>query len=461
MVSSAFATSERGPGLRPRVERLMDRMVSPLCGLDKSASFGLRDGVLPRVQMVVPQLAAVHRLQEFPAPFSYHIGGYGLELEEAMMRALGETCERYVHMVLPLWQPQELEFTSYMELQRANVAAFSPQDIHPYTDEQLGREGFPFRPWSDTTPVSWITGYSPFDGQQVFVPAQTVVVGYRPRHADGEPWIVTAVTTGTAAHTDGRLALRSALAELIEVDTTMGYWYTGRSAPQIVLDTRTKHVQQLIEANGPKYGSRYTFHYLRNPDLAIHVVAAVVWSPEASLPAAGVGVACDFNLERAIYKSYLEATAIPQLSLIGLLQVWENPEAQALLRDEPNGNGFGRDSFNDLDLNVVYYALPRNVDVLRQRFLSADPIAASDLPEYRHHSADAQVRALLTTFRETGKRLLVFDFTTPDIEDLGFRVIRCYSPDTLPLSLPSYPHLAHPRYLAYGEPGDAIPHPYP
>ena len=81
----------------------MERMVGPLCGFDKSLAFSLRDAVMPRLHVVVGQLVAVHRLIALEHPLSYHIGGYGVYAEEALIRALGETLERYAHMAITSW----------------------------------------------------------------------------------------------------------------------------------------------------------------------------------------------------------------------------------------------------------------------------------------------------------------------------------------------------------------------
>src|SRR5213079_2361790 len=149
---ATLVSGARARGLDPRVAALLDRMVSPLCGFDKSMAFSLRDGLMPRIEVVIPQFAALHRLLGLDRPLSYHIGGYGLRAEEAMMRALGETLERYSHMV-----------------------------ISGFPDAQYEREGFPFTRWGDDDPITWIRGTTAANGADILVPAQAVVVGYVPR----------------------------------------------------------------------------------------------------------------------------------------------------------------------------------------------------------------------------------------------------------------------------------------
>jgi len=71
------------------------------------------------------------------------------------------------------------------------------------------------------------------------------------------------------------------------------------------------------------------------------------------------------------------------------------------------------------------------------------------------------LRHLVDGFAGTGKELVFLDLTTADIRDLGFYVVRVWSPDTISLSLPSAPPVMHPRFQAYGGIRNEAPHPYP
>ena len=132
---ATLVSGARARGLDPRVAALLDRMVSPLCGFDKSMAFSLRDGLMPRIEVVIPQFAALHRLLGLERPLSYHIGGYGLRAEEAMMRALGETLERYSHMVISGFREGQMPFVPWREI-AASGAFFGPADFRPFTDAQ-------------------------------------------------------------------------------------------------------------------------------------------------------------------------------------------------------------------------------------------------------------------------------------------------------------------------------------
>jgi len=436
-----------------KLTRFMYRMVSPLCGLNRAVGFALHPGKGLGLYIVVAQLTGIHRLLGLDRPFSYHIGGYGLYPLEAFMRVFGETCERYAHMVYPLTHRSEIIFASYREMVRQKFTVIRPEDLDFFTKDQYNRQLFPYEQFDIDRPLGWIKALMLPHMKCTWLPAQTTLVGYLTRTEQGEPRICTAVTTGSAAHTIPDKAIASALLELIQMDTAMGYWYSATPAPELVLDQRTPIILHILEkqVSIPRTID-VRFYYLRNPDLPGHVVACVLWNLRNEIPASCVGIACELDLELAIYKAFIEAVAIPGLATVGLMQT------PSIL-----GYKFATDpmTIGDLDMNVVYYALPANRHIMGQRFSHTSRCRASELPRYPINDAAESVHFLVDAFQKANKRLLALDLTTPDVMDLGFYVFRMYSPDLLTLCLPSYPHNAHPRFKAYGGFKDGAPHPYP
>jgi hypothetical protein len=53
------------------------------------------------------------------------------------------------------------------------------------------------------------------------------------------------------------------------------------------------------------------------------------------------------------------------------------------------------------------------------------------------------------------------DLTSADVRQLGFTILRVWSPDLISLCPPSMPPLAHVRFAAYGGAAHVRPHPYP
>src|SRR5262245_33941642 len=91
-------------------------MVSPLCGLDRMLAFTLRSRVGPRFIVGGVELTGIHMLLNQPEPGSYHVGGAGVVLHEALIRALGETAERYSQFVSQLGDCHPTTLASYVEM---------------------------------------------------------------------------------------------------------------------------------------------------------------------------------------------------------------------------------------------------------------------------------------------------------------------------------------------------------
>ena len=95
----------------------------------------------------------------------------------------------------------------------------------------------------------------------------------------------------------------------------------------------------------------------------------------------------------------------------------------------------------DLDSNIAYYATEDRSAFLAKFGCGTPSVSASDLPADIYLGVTGDVRHLIESFRETGKDLVLLDLTTTDIREIGFHIVRVWSPETLSLSLPSAPHL--------------------
>jgi thiazole/oxazole-forming peptide maturase SagD family component len=437
-----------GTALEPATAALLQRMLCPLTGLAQEIGFAQRGRLEPRIAVSGGDMTGVHVLRGKHAPRegAYHIGGSGLTYGEVVIRTLGETIERYVQFAPD--KPRHFLVATLEELlaEERTVAVTDP--LRFFSEAQLGRDGFPFSAVSDETRIGWVAAPSAFDGTECWVPAQQALVGYVP--ADGEPQYVAGVTTGTAAHTDLAKAARNALLEVVQIDAAVGHWYGAMDAIALGRDARTRALDDLVARQLEPGGPIPRFYLLPSPDLPGFAVACVLESAE--LPRIAVGLGCDLQLTRAMYKAFLEGAAVAQLAKVNLF------------RQATSGSIAGSadtDGIYDLDTNVAYYAVHLEAEALTDRFGNRQPVSPTELPADSDGSVDEDLSTLIAAFRKSGKRLVLFDLSTNDIRELGFRVVRVWSPDVLPLPLPSTPMVEHPRFLAYGGVTHEAPHPYP
>ena len=424
---------------RPAVDALARRVVSPLTGLVPGIGFHARVRGGTRVVLTTCDLAGVHHLVGGPAaePGAHHIGAASLTTTDAVIRALAESLERYAHYAFPTHH-------RFVHAPSADPPGPALPPDYLFDDSLFADDGFPFQRPDPAAPLGWWWMTSLAGGADAFVPAQSTLVGYRPR--EDEPWSQSAVSTGTAAHTDPGTALLNAIQELVQLDATMGHWHTATRSVRIGFDRRTRALADLVDRHWDRRAPRPEFHLLPSPDLPGFTVACLLRAAAVGGPAISVGLGAGTALTTAMYKALLEGTALISLfSSRPLVQLDEDEAAR----------------FLDLNGNVTHYAEPANARVVEQRFAQCDTASASDLPPDATADPRTTVRRYLAAFQQAGKRLLYGDLTTPDVRRLGFHVPRVWSPDLLPLSLPGAPARRHPRYRDYGGYRTSPIHPYP
>lgn len=434
------------------MSRLLGRIVSPLCGLDESVSFSLRGRLDPRFVVAGGQLTGVHRLLGLDSPGSYHVGGTGTLRDEALIKTLGETVERYSQLVAPVTGRYEMRRAAAAALAASGERVLPETPYAPFAAEQYARADFPFAGLAADQPIDWVRAWSVFDDRPAWLPAQLAFVGYQA--GENEPWIGSAVTTGCAAHTGRWKAVHNALMELIVVDAAMGHWYSAAPAQQVVLDERTGSLSALMQRHVA--GSSYVpaFFLLPSPGFQTFVVAYVFRSRDGAEPHVVLGLGGDGVLERAMYKALVEAVATVQLGK--MLAISPQLIGAAI---PPTGVDPAR--IYDFDSNVAYYGDASVAPIVLARFDAAGAVRALDLPPDRDLQPAEAVRDALSWFREQRMAVLALDCTTVDARQLGFVAYRLWSPNTIALCPPSAPPLAHERFLAYGGVRREEPHPYP
>lgn len=453
-----LVVSDHDLNLGHSTKQLLRRTLGPLCGLQQHASFLLRGRYNPRVAVCGVELTGVHVLQGRPKPpgvSPYHIGGAGITSHEALIRAIGETLERYSQLVFERSGRHEITFATYDEMRTHNKTTVPLDAVKMFTDQQYQHAQFPFHPITAKTTLGWTTARSLITGSSIEVPAQLVFVGYAAQEDRGETRFAPAVTTGSASHTDPILAARNAILELIQLDSAIGHWYSKTLAYRIEFDSRTEVVTRVLERHLHPLGPRPEFFWLPNADLPGFTVACLLWAGRESFPRVAIGLGSELCLEATMYKALLEAVGVLGLSKVTLLEASIDSD-----NDTWRQPSFARDNMFDLDSNILYYALPSNVSTIEGKFSATNSVRARDIPRDISVAPQDEVRLLVNAFKETGKELVHLDLTTSDIRDLGFTALRVWSPHTLSLSLPSAAPLAHPRLEAYGGPVDAGPHPY-
>ncbi|MBA3537316.1 MAG: YcaO-like family protein [Tatlockia sp.] len=437
-----------------KTRHLMHKMLSPVCGLVQEIGFIKRNKFGARILTAGADITGVHTLlnRENPGRGAYHTGGGGIFLNEPIIKSLGETIERYAQLLSELTSKEEFVFSTYEEMTMKYDNVLSKEYLDLYTAEQLNKENFPYDKFNPSLSLSWVK-VRRIDTQEYFwIPAQFLFVGYHVKKNLNEPWYSTAVTTGTAAHTDQASVLLNSILEIIQIDSAMGHWYSNYEAPEIVFDKRTRPMQEILRKYDNEEHNSIRFFWLRNPDLLGFSIACVLEKPETCIPRVSIGLGASTTLNDALYKAYLEAIGVSYLNSILILKdkLYNKGEKDIKL-----------DNIYDIDTNVAMYGKGYNYNRIAQRFNGRDRIVASEMDADIQGSTIDQFKKLLSSFSKSGKELLFTDLSNIEAKELGFYVSRLWCKDTLSLCFPSAPPINHPRFIKYGGLAHDEPHPYP
>ncbi|KTD60972.1 YcaO-like family protein [Legionella shakespearei] len=450
---------QKGTGIRYQTHRLLNQLIGKLCGIGVDIGFLSPNSADPNIITSGVYLTGVHHLLNRPDPGrgGYHVGGIGTGSNETLIKSLAETIERYCQLMA--WstasQNYPTRFCSYAELVKKGEQVVSERFFSQFSDNQYDDPEFIFKRFNQDDSIQWIKLSSMLDNEPAWCPAQLLFVGYNCQPQ--ELLVNSAASTGTAAHINYKLALNSAILELIQLDSTMGHWYTDSPCYEIKLDDRTSHLAKFMSKHARKSAFKQKFYLLPNPDMPGFSVACLWYRDhDQGPPYVSIGLGIELSLEQAMFKAYLEGYSIVNLARMLIYK------RQYMSESVDEQDEFCTEQMFDLNANITYYSLGKGKDAIARNFLNAEAVQASSLSEdLMFNNIDGQLRYLISAFRENDKQLYYVDLTSSEVQNFGLKVPRVWSPDLLTLCLPSTPPLGNPRFKDYGSRLFPDPHPYP
>lgn len=333
-------------------------------------------------------------------------GGAGLSEREAWNAALGEAVERYCVSAV---DPAAIVFGSWNELRHGIPSPLHPSEIALFADFQ--RDAVPCAPFIEDTRIAWIPGESLVNGRKRLVPACLVHIPYRPLFA-GEAIIGPAISTGLACGSSRESALLAGLLECIERDAFSITWLNRLSPPRLVLD----EPGSLDLARHRFLRPNLQYHlFLLTLDLPAPTVVSLIEDNNFDPALLCVGGACRLDARDATVKALVES-----------VQGWTWARYERLRsREEPRPASF--DAIEDFDSRVHLYACSDMREAVEFLLLSEDRVSLSELPR-RQESADDALGSLIGQVGALGTEVIAVDLTTPEIAELGLKVLKAYCP---------------------------------
>jgi ribosomal protein S12 methylthiotransferase accessory factor len=422
-----------------------------------------RVGVISEVVFIetTPEEPAVYWARSYPAEFGSLAGRTALNAgnatsidpNRAIMKAVGETIERYCSA---FYDDQEMILGTYEDV---SGKALVPEDFALFSALQYSRPNFPFTAFTRRTPVRWVSGHSLLDDCAKWVPASFVYIPYN--RAPDEPPLKDLISTGLACGPTYASALLKALGEAVERDAYMIVWQNRLPRPHIDLESVDDPLIRRFVRVLQRLAIR--FHaVLLTLDIPIPVILVVMTrfdGPPWTIVASGA----DLSPRHALLLALEEAC----LALIGMgrfVAVTRDYRPAADYSDVTTLTRHGLAHAVDPRLRSSIAFLTQPTEVVR----------LEDLRDVATGNPVVDLKRMLDEIRPFVTDVVGVDVTTPDVDEVGFKVVRVIVPDLQPMDINHrYRHLGGrrlyeiPRKLGLvSRPRDesqlnAEPHPFP
>jgi thiazole/oxazole-forming peptide maturase SagD family component len=403
----------------------------------------------PRVQTMTARMPNYHKiLLGEKTEIQYHLAGYGVYREEALIRLLGEAIERYALITAAAAVRKMVFKASYNDL-KSDPNVMPWELINVFTDRDYERMAgkLIFRSITPDDRISWIWCPSLFNpSKDICIPAQCLFTGVQ---FEDEIPFMTSFSKGCASHTVPKLALRTALLEAVEADALMIRWYALTKSRRVVLDDPI--LRDMITDIFSDLDVEIVPYEYTMPGMPGHAFGVAVLSKGIERPSVLLGTGAGLNPSATLYRTLIEAVAIFYIGHNGpALQ----PRDYLMDIDEQ--------SHTNLDSNVAYWAAAEDGDTKRAalRHMAHGEVTLSTLKNYES-TIDQDLDYILGELKNISRYAVHLHITPPELENAGWSVARVFFPEMVQVCLPSFPYGAHPRLLQFGGIRNRLPHPSP
>lgn len=431
---------------------------SQLCGqhvgiLESQLLFSAKAPNFPSPVLCTNSMPAYHKiLIREDVEVSYHLSGYGIYKEEALIRLLGEGIERYALQIAPTLYKKKLKFLSYNDIKKEGhvmpweyIRIFSDEDYEKLANKTI------LKNITENDTIGWAKCASLFEaGKEIFIPAQLLFTGYQINKEVGETFFTPGFSKGSSAHTDFKKALTSGIIEAIEADSLMIRWFTKTKAKKVLIDDTT--LLNILSSLLGKFDYEIIPYYFTLPELPIHAFGVVLMNRKNERPFCVVGCQAGLDPVQTLYRAIMEAMAILYLANYGPLVMPKDYLETTKQKD-----------YTNLDSNVAYFADAIDIDEKKELFnsLMDGEIALSGLKDLSSKDDNVELGYVLNQVHKLSEYGVFIDITPPESADKGWKVLRTFFPELVQMSLPGFPYSNHPRIKEYGGIKNVYPHPVP
>lgn len=389
---------------------------------------------------------------------SYHIIGYGSHYEEALIKYLGESIERYATIIAADLLADRIVYASYAELSQTN-RVMPLEYLRVFTKKQI-EQSIAFhmtmcqKEVTEEDVLGWVKCPLLFEDEEMYIPVQMLCVGYKPNHEVGEQYIIPGFSTGTASHKTLEAAMCNSVIEYLQIDSMMLSWHTKKPCRRIEIDD--PDILAILEEAHLGEDSLYEIIPIDmtiGEDNPLYTFGVILKNKYQEAPYLLFGVQAGLDPKHTLLRGIMEASAISYSYYYNLLY---NQEALSNIEStEPQ--------FLDLDSNVFYYAHAKNQEKKWKAFepLISGSVTLSELEDHSGKNKKDDLRILLDYTKKVSPNAVFLDMTSPEAAEKGWYVTRVLMPDLLEMCIPAFPFANHPRMRQFGGVTHEFVHPMP
>ena len=383
-------------------------------------------------------------------------GGIGFSEHEAIMSTVGEFVERYSSGYI---KKERLIYGSYNELKKKGHKLMDPALVKLYSADQYVQfkaDGFNIVPFTADEPAHWVKGVDLKNNEEeIYVPAFLVFLPYDT--FGKEKTFLIQTSTGLSAGDSIAGAQIGGFLEAAERNAFANWWYHQLEVPVYTVDTILDYykddsdferIQALIKSNKIK---------MKFFDLSalgcVNTVICVMFYWHKGKFLQSMGCSSRFTLKDALIKAVLEGYQGVELGIM--------LDDEKLLKDiEPDKSLAGINTFNK------HFAFYNSFPNLRLKVpIIKRAMAIERKPEpVQKLSSKTHMSCLSPKELEKAKipHAVRIDLTSPDVDSLGFKVVRVLVPGWAYLTgIHDFPFLGPEIFKDGDELFTKLPHPFP
>jgi ribosomal protein S12 methylthiotransferase accessory factor len=370
--------------------------------------------------------------------------GLGFSRKEAYLSALGEFCERYSAS----YEEPNLIFDSYDNLIQ-QYKCYDINQLNYFNHKQYSNTDFKLQKINTSRKIHWKWCYDYFNNQKILFPY--FMIGLTNNVLDGKYHINT--STGLSSHNSIENALLGGFLECVERDAFCKFWYLQKQQQNNKLSSEyilskypnNKRIQSLYSNKKIKIITFNLCEYSYTPTFV-----TFIFFKEKGKLFQSVGSSSRLHIEDALIKSCIEAYQGIEYAKICYR---EHEEILKNIEDFSVVNNFEKHfAFYNVNPNLGIKS-PIIKDALDWKSNFTNKIN----DEYAHHIIKINPEEIQ---KKGIKQMYYSELTTPDVEQLGIKVVKVITPQLHLLTGNfNYPYLG--LFAEHLDLFTEYPHPFP